>query len=44
MNDRATSMFPLFMLLLLAALTFWLSRVIQSDVVRGPLRHDRARA
>ena len=40
MNDRATSMFPLFMLLLLAALTFWLSRVIQSDAPRGPLRHD----
>ena len=40
MNDRATSMLPLFMLLLLAALTFWLSRVIQSDAPRGPLRHD----
>jgi lipopolysaccharide export system protein LptC len=40
MNDRATSFFPLFMLLLLAALTFWLSRVIQSDAPRGPLRHD----
>lgn len=40
MNDRATAMFPLFMLLLLAALTFWLSRVIQSDIVRSPLRHD----
>lgn len=40
MNDRATSIFPLFMLLLLAALTFWLSRVIQSDAPRGPVRHD----
>lgn len=40
MNDRAASIFPLFMLLLLAALTFWLSRVIQSDAPRGPLRHD----
>ena len=41
MNDRATSLFPLFMLLLLAALTFWLSRVIQSEPPRQPLRHDR---
>lgn len=40
MNDRAASIFPLFMLLLLAALTFWLSRVIHSDAPRGPLRHD----
>jgi lipopolysaccharide export system protein LptC len=40
MNDRAAKIFPLFMLLLLAALTFWLSRVIQSDAPRGPLRHD----
>ena len=40
MKDRTTSLFPLFMLLLLAALTFWLSRVIQSDAPRGPLRHD----
>jgi lipopolysaccharide export system protein LptC len=40
MNDRATSMFPLFMLILLAALTFWLSRVIQSEAPRQPLRHD----
>lgn len=40
MKDRTASMFPLFMLLLLAALTFWLSRVIQSDAPRGPLRHD----
>lgn len=40
MNDRATSIFPLFMLLLLAALTFWLSRVIQGEAPRGPLRHD----
>jgi lipopolysaccharide export system protein LptC len=40
MNDRASSLFPLFMLLLLAALTFWLSRVIQGEAPRGPLRHD----
>lgn len=40
MKDRTASMFPLFMLLLLAALSFWLSRVIQSEAPRGPLRHD----
>lgn len=40
MNDRAASMFPLFMLLLLAALTFWLSQVIQNKIPHGPLRHD----
>jgi len=40
MNDRAAKIFPLFILLLLAAMTFWLSRVIQSDAPRGPLRHD----
>ena len=40
MKHYATSMFPLFMLLLLAALTFWLSQVIQSQSPRGPLRHD----
>ncbi len=40
MNDRAASLFPLLMLLLLAALTFWLNRVIQGDNPRSPLRHD----
>jgi lipopolysaccharide export system protein LptC len=40
MKHNATSMFPLVMLLLLAALTFWLSQVIQGHVPRGPLRHD----
>ncbi len=40
MKDRAASLFPLVMLLLLAALTFWLNRVIQADNPRGPQRHD----
>ena len=40
MIDRASSLFPLAMLLLLAALTFWLNRVIQDDSPRGPQRHD----
>ena len=40
MKDRAASLFPLAMLVLLAALTFWLNRVIQGDAPRGPLRHD----
>lgn len=40
MNNRAASLFPLAMLILLAALTFWLNRVIQADNPRGPLRHD----
>ncbi|MCK9379938.1 MAG: LPS export ABC transporter periplasmic protein LptC [Sulfuritalea sp.] len=40
MKDRAASLFPLAMLLLLAALTFWLNRVIQGDNPRGPQRHD----
>ena len=40
MKHHATSMFPLAMLLLLAAITFWLSQVIQGHVPRGPLRHD----
>ena len=39
-KDRAASLFPLVMLLLLAALTFWLNRVIQGDNPRGPQRHD----
>lgn len=33
-------MFPLTMLVLLAALTFWLNRVIQDDNPRGAQRHD----
>lgn len=40
MKDRAASLFPLVMLLLLAALTFWLNRVVQGDNPRGPQRHD----
>ena len=40
MKDRAASLFPLVMLLLLAAATFWLNRVIQADNPRGPQRHD----
>lgn len=40
MNDRSASLVPLGMLVLLAALTFWLSRVIEGDKPRAPLRHD----
>ncbi|MCX7148824.1 MAG: LPS export ABC transporter periplasmic protein LptC [Rhodocyclales bacterium] len=40
MKDRTASLFPLAMLLLLAALTFWLNRVIEGDNPRGPQRHD----
>jgi lipopolysaccharide export system protein LptC len=40
MKNSATSTIPLVMLLLLAALTFWLSQVIQGRTPRGPLRHD----
>lgn len=40
MKDRASSLFPLLMLLLLAALTFWLNQVVQRDMPRAPLRHD----
>jgi lipopolysaccharide export system protein LptC len=40
MRDRAASLFPLAMLVLLAALTFWLNRVIMGDNPRGPQRHD----
>ena len=40
MKNRAASMFPVVMLLLLAALTFWLSQVIQGKTPHGPLRHD----
>ena len=40
MRDRGASLFPLAMLVLLAALTFWLNRLIQDDRPRGPQRHD----
>ncbi len=40
MRNRSTSIIPLVMLLLLAAVTFWLSQVIQGRTPRGPLRHD----
>lgn len=40
MKDRSTSLLPLAMLMLLAALTFWLSRLIEGDKPRAPLRHD----
>ena len=40
MNGRGASLVPLGMLVLLAALTFWLSRVVQGDKPRAPLRHD----
>lgn len=38
--DRASSLFPLLMLLLLAALTFWLNQMVRRDMPRGPQRHD----
>lgn len=40
MKDRAASLFPMAILVLLAALTFWLNRLIQDDKPRGPQRHD----
>jgi lipopolysaccharide export system protein LptC len=40
MRDHSTSLVPLAMLVLLAALTFWLSRVIEGDKPRAPERHD----
>lgn len=40
MKDRTASLFPLAILVLLAALTFWLNRLIQGDTPRGPVRHD----
>lgn len=40
MKDRSASLLPLAMLVLLAALTFWLSRVIEGDKPRAPQRHD----
>ncbi len=39
-DHRSASLFPLAMLVLLAALTFWLNRVIEGDKPRGPQRHD----
>lgn len=40
MRNGASSLFPIAMLVLLAALTFWLNRAIRDDSRRGPLRHD----
>ena len=40
MRDRTASLFPLLMLVLLAALTFWLNQVIHGEKPRGPQRHD----
>ena len=40
LKNRSASMLPLILLLLLAALTFWLSHVIEDRAPRGPLRHD----
>lgn len=40
MKDRSASLFPVAILVLLAALSFWLNRLIQDDKPRGPLRHD----
>ena len=40
MKDRAASLFPLAMLVLLAALTFWLNGVIQDNNPHGAQRHD----
>jgi lipopolysaccharide export system protein LptC len=39
-NDRTTSLLPIGMLVVLAALTFWLSRLIEDDKPRAPERHD----
>ncbi len=40
MNERITAMAPLILLILLAAMTFWLNRLIQGDNPKGPQRHD----
>lgn len=40
MKDRSASLFPLAILVLLAALSFWLNRLIQDDKPRGLQRHD----
>ena len=39
MKERASALFPLALLIILAAATYWLNRVIESDNPRGPLRH-----
>lgn len=40
MNGRAASLAPLALMALLAAVTYWLYRVVQADNPHGPLRHD----
>jgi len=42
MNDRLTAWFPLLLLAILAALTFWLNRIVQptATVHDGSARHD----
>jgi len=40
MRDRIASVFPFVLLVLLAAMTFWLSRVIQTGNPQGMARHD----
>jgi len=40
MKERAVAMVPIVLLALLAALTFWLNRMILADTPRGPERHD----
>jgi lipopolysaccharide export system protein LptC len=39
-KDRAASLAPLVLMLVLAAVTFLLYRAVQSDTPQGPLRHD----
>lgn len=40
MNERFARGFPILLLVLLAALTFWLNRLILAETPRGPERHD----
>lgn len=40
MKERVVALFPLALLVLLAAMTFWLNRLIQADNPKGPQRHD----
>lgn len=40
MRDRIASLFPLLLVILLAAMSFWLNRIIQGDNPQGPARHD----
>lgn len=40
MKERAAAMLPLMLLIILAAATYWLNRVVQGDNPRGPMRHD----